>query len=270
MRRKRGKIIGSREERVGGEGTNGGIKMEKARDYPEKIAPKIYLPVEVAKQIKALVALGEGEIGWCGLVKKIEGGDEGKKWLKGVLIEEIYVPKQTVSMVSVDVGPEAMSEYMDKLVEEGRTGDIERIRYQGHSHVNMGVTPSAQDEECWKEWSVSLLGNENKITAYTIHNKRKETYGRICVDVLGMGIVRMESPVVVLELANDPVRTWARKMIEQQTKEKKHEVLGMERLLPVVYRDKDLGYGSAYQRMIEEEKEREKNGKQRENYWLYY
>lgn len=101
-----------------------------------KKAPKVFYAVGVLEQIKYIVDNSPKEVGWWGTVEKMDNGD--------YLITEIFVPKQTVSGSETDITPEAMAELAMQLINEGK--DTGTLYYWGHSHVNMGVGPSGQDE----------------------------------------------------------------------------------------------------------------------------
>lgn len=91
------------------------------------------------------------EIAWRGVVDRIDD------WT--FIIEDIFLPKQTVSGASVEIEAEDMAALRDKLIEEGVIEKVtdpyakprKGLYFHGHSHVNMGVGPSATDEGTRKE-----------------------------------------------------------------------------------------------------------------------
>jgi hypothetical protein len=99
--------------------------------------PNVFYTPDVWSTIRYLVDKARKEIGWLGLVDTLPNGD--------YLITDIYVPEQTVSGTETDISTEAMAALAMELIEDNK--DPSKLFYWGHSHVNMGVSPSGQDEE---------------------------------------------------------------------------------------------------------------------------
>jgi hypothetical protein len=104
---------------------------------PNFTAPSVYYTREALAAIEYIVDQVDSEVGWFGLVDELDNGD--------YLITDIYIPQQIVSGVTVDMTPNAIAELAHQLMEEGK--DPSKLRYEGHSHVNMAVNPSGTDEE---------------------------------------------------------------------------------------------------------------------------
>lgn len=85
--------------------------------------------------IDYLVANNSQEVGWLGTVER-----EGHRFI----IDQIYVPSQEVSSVETLIDHNAMTDLWEEIFSSG--GDPGKLIYWGHSHVNMGVSPSGQDE----------------------------------------------------------------------------------------------------------------------------
>lgn len=103
---------------------------------PKEEEALILLTQNAATKMKALINQAEKEIAWHGTVSR------GTK--KNIfLIEDIFVFPQIVTGASVDTDDE---EYNDWLLKQ--PGEIyNKLRFHGHSHVNMGVTPSGTDDK---------------------------------------------------------------------------------------------------------------------------
>lgn len=100
-----------------------------------KPAPLVtYEPLAWAKVVTA-VQHCQLEVGWLGVVEVTT---------EGYHIKEVYFPNQTVSATETDIGAEAFGDILPQVYADGYSD--EQLRYWGHSHVNMGVTPSGQDE----------------------------------------------------------------------------------------------------------------------------
>lgn len=94
-------------------------------------SPTVWTSAKAYHKINLAIATCTKEVGWFGLVDIVEGG---------YLITDIFVPKQDVLPTETDIKPEDIAELALAV------DDPEKLIYWGHSHVNMGVSPSAQDE----------------------------------------------------------------------------------------------------------------------------
>jgi hypothetical protein len=111
-------------------------KFDKELNYNGSY-PRVVFTHEAMEKQRHLVDLCEVEVGWLGTVER-----DGNVFT----VTEIHVFDQEVSAATTNLDASALSEYGAKLMEEERFDDIERIRYWGHSHHNMGTSPSGQDE----------------------------------------------------------------------------------------------------------------------------
>ena len=154
--------------------------------------PTIYFAPDAWARVCALVRECDDEIGWHGLAEPVKD-DDGK--FVGVWVREIFVPKQTVSGATVDVADDAAFEYMDDLTKRGLQDSAKFIRYWGHSHVNMGVSPSSVDTKFWND----ALNKNGKPEFYasTIHNKKGEAYGRLTFWFPEYGLFEEDANVVL-------------------------------------------------------------------------
>jgi hypothetical protein len=98
--------------------------------------PVVYYSPKVLQLIELTVAVCDKEVGWLGTAEKV-GND--------YIIDEIFVPKQKVSGTETDISPETVGELLYEIVKKDK--DPSKLIYWGHSHVNMGVSPSGQDNK---------------------------------------------------------------------------------------------------------------------------
>lgn len=126
--------------------------------------------VQFTPQVKAIidyiVANNRQEVGWLGTVKR-----EGNLFL----INNVFIPEQEVSSVETLIDHNAMTALWEEIFSAG--GDPGELYYWGHSHVNMGVSPSGQDE-----YQVRRFLRGCPIFLRSIHNKA----GAIKMDVYDM------------------------------------------------------------------------------------
>jgi len=126
--------------------------------------PRVLYTPEVWSIIQLAIAHCEVEIGWLGLVRKHNETD--------YLVYDVFIPKQTVSHTETDIDESAMSALANEIFAAGE--DPGNLYYWGHSHVNMGVQPSGQDEE-----QVAIYLDSLPVLIRGIYNKRGES--NVCV-----------------------------------------------------------------------------------------
>ncbi|MGH1373594.1 MAG: hypothetical protein ACRBBW_16255 [Cellvibrionaceae bacterium] len=112
------------------------LRSKDDKPAPTPKPPVLYYEEKAFRTIQYLVEKCTKEVGWLGLVEPL--GDD-------YLITKIYVPKQTVTGTETDIEAEDMADLALQIITAG--DDPSELRYWGHSHVHMGVRPSAQDEE---------------------------------------------------------------------------------------------------------------------------
>ena len=106
------------------------------------------------------------EVGWHGVVDRVEPDK--------FVISDILVYPQIVTGVTVDQDQEASQKwYMEYMKTQDEDGIFPRIRMQGHSHVNMGVTPSSTDEGFYAD--ILKMVPDNDYYIFMIFNKRLTT-----------------------------------------------------------------------------------------------
>ena len=115
----------------------------RAGQKPKYVAPQVVYTTKAWQTIQYLVTKCPVEIGWLGLVEHIASHNM-------FLINEIFVPKQEVSGATTEIEADAITALALKLLDEGV--DTSQLYYWGHSHVNMGVSPSGQDERQLDEY----------------------------------------------------------------------------------------------------------------------
>ena len=156
---------------------------------------KVIIPSGVMERIRLYVEECSTEIAWQGLISPKY--DKTGKHLEGARVDEVFLPKQEVGAASVDHKDEDQFGYMDFLREAGRENDISRIGYHGHSHVNMGVSPSNTDTDFYYEATVGTFPQQAKIFVSTIHNKKGELSALVHAWAPGLGYVKFNGTVEV-------------------------------------------------------------------------
>jgi len=145
--------------------------------------PSVYITAEAWRKIQYVVASCDKEVAWMGFVDELETGD--------FLITEVFVPKQHVTGATVDIDAEDLGTKAFEFSKDGK--DPSMIRYHGHSHVNMGVSPSGTDQNHIKEylddcdWYIRSIHNKKGDMKMDIFDKRPGkppvTYQCVSLDI---------------------------------------------------------------------------------------
>jgi hypothetical protein len=109
--------------------SDGEISYSKSFKYKDASAILWMSPVAYAKTL-ALVNMFSDEVAWHGSVTRT-GKNE-------FIIEDIFVYPQEVTGSTVSTDQEGYSKWLYEFDDD----TFNTIRMQGHSHVNMGVSPS--------------------------------------------------------------------------------------------------------------------------------
>lgn len=121
---------------------------------------EVHFSSEAYYKMFALVDGCNKEIAWDGIVYRDE------EQANVFYVTDIIVYPQKVTGATVETDDEPYMNWMNTLDDE----TFNHRRFNGHSHVNMGVTPSGTDTT-YREQSIL---NINDFFIYGIFNKRKE------------------------------------------------------------------------------------------------
>lgn len=142
----------------------GKIEFKKELAKPDKSTPKATLEYTklAMDKIQALVAGFTGEVGWHGTVTRNENH---------FTITDILVYPQEVTGATVNTDQVEYTQWMMSIPDDETYNSL---RYQGHSHVNFGITPSSVDLDMY-ERILENLGAED-FYIFGIYNKRKDCF----------------------------------------------------------------------------------------------
>lgn len=130
----------------------------------------IFAPLAKAK-MSLLIDLCNDEIGWLASVHEKIGHEEQKIYW----IDDVFVFGQEVNGATTEIDALSIGKITNELIE--KTGGVEianRLRLWGHSHVNMGVFASSQDDAQMRlfqdtSYMIRVIGNkrgEMKVDLY--------------------------------------------------------------------------------------------------------
>ena len=100
----------------------------------------VCIAAEAYKKIIALVTEFSDEVGWHGTVSR---AGNSKSDSNEFIVEDIFVYPQEVTGSTVTTDQEAYTKWLYELDDDV----FNNLRMQGHSHCNMGVSPSGVDDK---------------------------------------------------------------------------------------------------------------------------
>ena len=173
----------------------------KENNIPE---PTVYITTQAYTKMRMLVDKTTTEIGWYGIVNKVPG-------LTGVyVIEDIIVYPQKVTGATCEQLDDKMFEFEMSLT----TDQVNHKRFHGHSHVNMGTTPSGVDEQFYHD----ILTQVTDFFIITVTNKRNEYTTRVYD--MEHNILFTDVPISVIDDEGLELDLWyeeSKKQLEEPT-----------------------------------------------------
>jgi len=125
--------------------TSAKTKVERMLQESDYIPPVVVIKLEALLKMKAYVDISEIEFGWLCAVKRLEKENN-------FFLYDVFTCKQDISAVTTELHESGLQELAERLMKEGRGDELTNIRAWGHSHVDMPVYPSMQDNETFEEY----------------------------------------------------------------------------------------------------------------------
>lgn len=147
---------------------DGKISFTKSFSNVDRKATVYFTELAWAK-MTALLRGFDKEVAWHGVASRGENPDKDEYFITDILV---YPQEVTGATVSMDE-----TKYALWLCENGDDERFYNIGMQGHSHVNMGITPSPTDL-IHQETILSQL-SDDQFYIFIIMNKRHDKYIRI-------------------------------------------------------------------------------------------
>lgn len=145
---------------------------KKELEVKNLINNKVYISLLAFKKMTTYIKECSKEIGWLGTVEEVPGG---------YLIKDTFLFKQQVHSTTCEITPQGLSDFIMGLYDTYDTDTAMNISNSimlwGHSHVNMGVFPSAQDVkqlESFKDsefpYFLGVIGNKRGEFNFTLNH----------------------------------------------------------------------------------------------------
>ena len=165
----------------------------------DKEAAKLIISMPAWRKMTALINECDKEIAWHGVVSKERNV---------YTIEDILVFPQTVTGCTVTSDETEYSLWLANQPDE----IFNKLRFHGHSHVNMGVTPSGVDTT----YQEDILRNLNDFYIFMIWNKKGDHWCAIYDLESNMAYNTNDIEVITPETGQ---KEWAKEMMKQFVKE---------------------------------------------------
>lgn len=170
---------------------------------PDAEKPTIMVSVIADRKMRALVQQSDKEIGWHGTVSYDEESNT-------YLIEDIFVFPQEVTGTTVQSIDE---QYGLWLMETFDDEQFAKLRMHGHSHVNMGTSPSGIDTA----YQETLTDRVQDFYIFIILNKRDDYY--VCLFDIANNLM-YDKEDLYYDAEIEEVDAWAKDAIATQVKTK--------------------------------------------------
>lgn len=145
-----------------GKFSEGKITFTKVMGFVDRKAT-VYFTELAWLKMQTLVDKMDKEVGWHGIATRGDDPTKDEYFITDILV---YPQEVTGATVTTD-----QNEYQTWLMSHEDTV-FDNIRMQGHSHVNMGVTPSSVDNTLYE--SILSQLNDTMFYIFMIVNKRGE------------------------------------------------------------------------------------------------
>ena len=208
--------------------------------------PTVFVTTNAYLKMITLINNSDKELAWYGTVSKV---------LHNYLIEDIYVYPQTVTAATVDADEEKCAKWFMELPDDV----INRLRFQGHSHVNMSVTPSGRDTGNWQQFANLLKPNEFYILC--IGNKRGEFYWNIYDRSINVYFENKDISMCVIDDQGNSIKEWAQDSVKKYIEE--HKPTTVTPCYKTMYESQTF---NGHQYAMEPEKKPEKKPKTAKDY----
>lgn len=152
--------------------------------------PKWYITSTAYTKMQLLVQEHNEEIGWYGTVEKHAN--------KNYIITDILVYPQHTSSATIEQDEDKMFDFEMSLTD----AQINSKRMQGHSHVNMGTTPSHTDETFYSQ----LLTQVNDFFLVLIINKGGSLFTRF-YDIEN-NVIYENLPIIIIDELGNNLKEW--------------------------------------------------------------
>jgi len=132
----------------------------------EAIPPDVYIDAEAMAKLRAWTHHAEGEVSGLGLVEVARDGER----ISSLEVTDVFILEQECTSVSTELDPDAVSALLVELATQEKE---DQLRFWWHSHANMGVFWSSNDES-----NIRRMATEDFLVSIVL-NKEWKTLTRV-------------------------------------------------------------------------------------------
>lgn len=147
---------------------NGKINFSRTLQVKEPKKIHVLMTPEAFVKQQSLVSSNPKEVSWHGVVDRVDDDT--------FIISDILLHPQEVGSSKVDTTDEDYTAWMIEIL-KAPNNLFERLRCHGHSHVNMGTSPSSTDTEYQKMVMKDIA--EDGFNIFMICNKKNDLWIRV-------------------------------------------------------------------------------------------
>lgn len=166
--------------------------------------PVVFVTAQAYTKMMTLINESNKELAWHGVATRV--ADD-------YLIEDILVYPQTVTSATVDADEEAYAKWLMALPDDV----LNHLRFQGHSHVKMGASPSGRDTGNWEKF-VDLI-EPNDFYLFCIGNQSANFYWTIYDKKLNVQFENKDITFVIIDEKGNSISDWCSDMITKYIKD---------------------------------------------------
>ena len=166
-------------------------KLLASLPLPAGAPPRVKIIVKPLAWLKmdTLIRTFTTEVGWQGICYRDSESDTTFH------LDDVMVYPQKVTGTNITTDETRHGEWLDSFADE----DFFRIRFHGHSHVNMAVFSSGTDDDLQRDL-ISMMNKPDDFYLFFIMNKRGEVFIRLYDN---KHMVTYETKDVDLEIKDD-------------------------------------------------------------------
>ncbi len=139
--------------------------------------PQLFIAQIALEKMGRYVGFCSEEISWLGVAKR-QIGDFSQGIGDVYIIEDVFTFAQDVSAVTTEITPEGLGSFALQILEQKPQDAMEilnHLRVWGHSHVDMNVAPSHQDDAQMEVFASSVAESSQNFMLRLIANKKGDT-----------------------------------------------------------------------------------------------
>ena len=198
----------------------------------EELSPFVVVNKSALAKMKLFIDGCEDEIGWLGTAYR-----EGKN----IYVEDVYLFEQEVHSTTTEITPEGLGKFGEEILKEDNGMEVwNNLKVWGHSHVDMGVTPSGQDcdqmlvfKDSGHDWFLRIIGNKKGLIKFDLYDYKIGVeyndipyYEHISKDEKDI-MDRIEELTLSLQLIEESIISDLKESVDKEIKEKVSEIVSV-------------------------------------------